>query len=116
MSKISQIEAELRTMEQGKFQKLCSAFLFMKYKLPPRGEGEAKGTDKTKVGTPDSFILLPDGNFIFIECTTQMSGLRAKFIEDLKKIFNEAKTGVPKNKIVKIYLVYNSQLSPKRYK
>lgn len=112
MSKISQIEAELMTLEQGKFQKLCNAFLFMKFQLPPRGEGEAKGTDKTKTGTPDSFIILPDGNFAFIEYSTQKTGLGGKFLGDLKKVFSEPKTGVPIEKIKKIYLGFNSQLSP----
>lgn len=112
MSKISQIEAELKTMEQGKFQKLCSSFLYLKHNLPPRGEGEAKGTDKTTTGTPDSFLVLPNGNFIFIEYTTQQTGIGKKFLGDLEKNFNEEKTNIPIHKIEKVFLCYNSQLSP----
>ena len=112
MSKISQIEAELKTMEQGVFQKLCDAFLFMKYKRPPKSEGGAKGTDKTIVGTPDSFIILPNGNYIFIEYTTQQTGVGKKFLDDLVKDFDEKETGVPISKIETICLCYNSQLSP----
>jgi hypothetical protein len=112
MSKISQIEAELKTLEQGNFQKLCNSYIYMKYSMPPRGEGEAKGTDKTKPGTPDSFLILQNGNFVFIEYTTQKTRVGKKFLDDLSKNFNEAKTGVPIHKIEKVILCYNSQLSP----
>jgi len=113
MSKISQIEAELKTMEQGIFQKLCNAFLYMKFGIPPKSEGSAKGVDKTKTGTPDSFLVLPTDNFAFIEYTTQQTGLGKKFLDDLEKNFDEEKTGVPLHKIEKVLLCYNSQLSPK---
>ena len=82
MSKLSQIEAELKTLEQGVFQKLSDAFIYMKYNLPPKNEGGAKGTDKTTTGTPDSFLILPNGNFAFIEYTTQQSGVGNKFMQD----------------------------------
>lgn len=112
MSKLSQIEAELKTLEQGVFQKMSDAFIYMKYNLPPKNEGGAKGTDKTTTGTPDSFLILPNGNFAFIEYTTQQSGVGNKFMQDLEKNFNEMKTGVPVHKIEKVFLCYNSQLNP----
>jgi len=114
MSKISQIEAELKTMEQGVFQKLCNAYIFSKYNQHPKSEGGAKGTDKTITGTPDSFVILPNGNFIFIEYTTQQTGVGEKLLGDLKKDFDEVKTGVPISKIEKIRLCYNSQISPEQ--
>lgn len=112
MSKISQIEAELLVMEQGVFQKLCDAFLFSKYNIHPRSEGGVAGKDKTKTGTPDSFVILSNGNFYFIEYTTQEKGVFSKFLEDLEKCFDEEKTKIPTHKIEKVVLCFNSKLKP----
>lgn len=112
MSKISQIEAALSGLDSGVFPKFCSIFLNQKYNVYPKDEGSVKGEDKNKTGTPDSFVIQPNGNFIFIEYTTQKTGVKAKFLKDLKKCFNEEKTGVPIHKIDGVYLCFNSELKP----
>ena len=112
MSKISQIEAELDTIDQGKFQKLCNHYLFQKYDASPTESGGATGQDKTKPGTPDSFMVLPNSNFIFVEQSTQKGELLPKFKDDLEnKCFNEKKTEIPISKIELVILCYNSKLS-----
>ena len=113
MSKIAQIEAELSTKEGGIFQRICNYYLFRKYDISPTESGGAKGKDKTKPGTPDSFMVLQNGNFIFVEHSTGEKGLYSKFKEDLEeKCFNEEKTEVPISKIEKVILCYNTKLSP----
>lgn len=114
MSKLTQIESRLRSIDSGSFQKLCDAYLYYKYNIVARSEGGVKGKNKTKSGTPDSFILLPNGDFIFNEYTTQVSRIQEKFEEDLmNKCFNPEKTGIPNSKIKKIFLGYNSQMDAK---
>jgi hypothetical protein len=111
MSKIDQIESELKQIDQAKFQKLCDHYLTdLGYEI--KSYGSATGKNKTKGGTPDSYIILSNGNFIFVEYTTQSTGVVEKFLKDLDSCFNEEKTKIPVSKIEKIFFCYNGKISP----
>lgn len=117
MSKINQIENKLLELEGGKFQKVCNAYLSAKgYSI--NSTGSVAGKDKTKKGTPDCFITTENGSFIFVEYTTEQGGVCEKFKSDIQKCLNEKKTKIPKKKLEKIYLFYNSRqpLSPEEQK
>jgi len=64
------IERKLIELEGGKFQRLCNEILNRQINGTVTNSGGKDGTDKTIKGTPDSYILLKNGQYIFIEYTT----------------------------------------------
>ena len=113
MSVINKIEQAMLEMEGGRFQKICNLYLSANgYNI--NAEGSVTSTNKTKKGTPDCFIKSSHGNFIFVEYTTQQTEVYKKFVDDISKCVNTKKTGIPKSKISKIILFYNSksEMSP----
>lgn len=111
MSKINQIEKALQEIDATKFHKLLDAYLTKKTSYTIHSNGTKTGEDKPKKGTPDSYIILEDGKYIFIEYTTQKTNIVKKFLKDLEKCFDEEKTGVKIVQINKIILVCNSDLN-----
>ena len=112
MSKINQIEQELSQIDASKFHKLINTYLSKKFSFMVHSNGTKIGEDKPISGTPDSFVALEYGNYIFVECTTQKSDIVSKFLKDLEKCFDEAKTGISISKIKKVILAYNSDIKP----
>lgn len=112
MSKFNQIQNELLAKGQGEFQKLGDSYLAKKY---PYSEiipiGSVVGKDKTRTGTPDSLFKLDNGRFLFVEYTTQETGLGKKFSKDLEKCFDEEKTNIPLSEVEKIVLACNGELT-----
>lgn len=113
MTKINQTQNALRELDGGSFQKLADAYLHKKGYDRINPLGSVIGADKTRIGTPDTFISLPNGKFVFAEYTTRQSGICEKFREDLGKCFDETKTGVPIDMIEEVVLCHTSNLSPK---
>lgn len=111
MSKITQIQNALSQINDAKFQFLCDDYLNLKYSYDVKGLGSMKGKEKTIKGTPDSLVLLPNGNYIFIEYTTKSKEVGKKFLADLKSCFNEIKTSINIFQIEKIFLCYNTELN-----
>jgi len=111
MSKINQIQKIILEMEGGKFQKLADAYLHKKGYEQINSLGSVIGTDKTRKGTPDTFIPLPNGKYVFAEYTTQQENVFKKLKGDLEKCFKESKTGVPVSKIDEIVICNTSNLS-----
>lgn len=112
MSKLNQIETALKEIDQATFHKLCDTYLYALGYEDITPFGVSLGKDKTKAGTPDSYILLKNGEYIFIEYSTQSSSLFDKFSDDLSKCFDVTHTGIDVDKIQKIILCYNSVLPP----
>jgi hypothetical protein len=112
MSKLNQIQRELAGIDSAKFQKIGDTYLARKYSyseiIPV---GSVVGKDKTRIGTPDSLFKLENGRFVFVEYTTQETGIAKKFADDLDKCFDEEKTNIPINEIEKIILACNGELS-----
>jgi DNA polymerase III delta prime subunit len=111
MGNVSVIEERLKAINETVFQELCDAYISLKY-FKSRAfsrTGSQLGKQKVKKGTPDSFIQLDDGTYLFIESTTQQTGLLKKFKEDISKCLDEEKTSIPKSKLREIILCFNSK-------
>ena len=110
MSKINQIQTKLTELDGGAFQKLADAYLHKKGYEQINSLGSVIGADKTRGGTPDTLVLLPNGKYVFAEHTTQQDGIYEKLKKDLDKCFNEAKTGIAVEKIDEVVICYTSTL------
>jgi len=115
MSKIEQIESSLIKINSAKFHKLCDAYLYQIEYDHPISTGSVIGKEKERKGTPDAYIALKNGNYIFIEYTTQSDKLLVKIIKDINKCIDESVTSIPKNKIEKIIYCFNSKINPNEY-
>lgn len=112
MSKVNQVEKILQEIDATKFHKLADGFLSKKFSYEIHSNGTKIGEDKPTKGTPDSFAVLENGHYVFMEYTTQKTNITEKFLKDLEKCFDEEKTGIPVNQIEKIILACNSDLKP----
>lgn len=108
MSRYQAIENGLKAINEAVFQELCDKFLALKnrnYSAFSR-TGSQSGKLKTIKGTPDSFFLLPNGNYIYVETTTNVSD-DEKLANDIEACFNTEKTEIPIEKIEEIVLCFN---------
>lgn len=110
MSKLTQIQKELHAVDQATFQQLCDALLYAKGYRRITQIGTVLGANKVARGTPDTRFVLPDGRFVFVEYTTQQTGVFGKLLGDLRKCFDEARTGIPVSRIGTIILCHNTKL------
>ncbi len=115
MSKINQIQKRLLELDGGTFQKVADAYLHQKGYKQINSLGSVIGKDKTKAGTPDTFIPLPSGKYVFAEYTTQQENVFDKIEDDLQKCFNETKTGISVDSIEEVVFCYTSTLSPEQH-
>jgi hypothetical protein len=111
MSKLNQIQNELKNINEARFQELCDSYLYLLGYEGIRPIGSGVGKEKTVKGTPDTVVVLPNRRFLFVQHTTQQTKLFDKLSGDLDECFDESKTGVPASKIEKIILCHNSRLS-----
>ncbi|PSR53791.1 hypothetical protein AHMF7605_09785 [Adhaeribacter arboris] len=116
MARLQQIENRLKDINEVVFQELCDCYLALRnssYKAFIRS-GSQTGKQKTVKGTPDSFFVLPNGRYLFVEVTTvgntRKGQLLKKLIDDIKKCLNEEKTGILNKYIQEIVLCFNSKL------
>jgi hypothetical protein len=112
MSRLQAIENALTSINPAAFQELCDSFLALRnsnYSAFSR-TGSQSGKQKTIKGTPDTFLLLPNGKFIFVEYSTNVTAGISKLEGDIKKCLNIAKTGIPINQIAEIILCINFNL------
>lgn len=110
MGKINQIQNTLKELSEGKFQKLADAYLVAKKIGIVNSVGSVIGSDKTRKGSPDALIMLPNGNYALAEHTTQKTRLLEKLKGDFNDCFDEEKTGVPVERIDQVILCFNSKL------
>lgn len=113
MSRLQAIENSLTSINQAAFQNLCDNFLALRnnnYSAFSR-TGSQSGKQKTVKGTPDTFLLLPNGKYIFVEYSTNISAGLSKLKDDVKKCIDTDKTGIPLNQITEIILCVNFNLS-----
>lgn len=114
MAIIETIKQRIRQLDGGAFQSLCDAFLEKERQgVTFMSLGSHAGTMKTTRGTPDTYYVMSNGNYVFIEYTTQDTGVAKKIREDLDKCFDEEKTKVPVSKIFEVvYCHTSSNISP----
>ncbi len=114
MSKLDQIQNALMSIDQGSFQKLCDSYLHKTLDIKEiNAVGSVAGAAKTRTGQPDTLITSNNNNYVFVEATTEKSGLLKKFSDDLDECFDEDKTGVQLAEVEKIILACNRKLSQK---
>jgi hypothetical protein len=113
MSKISIIEERLKAINETVFQELCDAYISLKYHKSRAFSrtGTQLGKQKTKKGTPDSFVQLDDGTYLFIESTTQQTNLLEKFKGDVSGCLAELDKSIPREKLREIILCFNSKVN-----
>ncbi len=120
MNFIKQIENALKAINDARFQDLINHLLHAKGNNFIAAPGSVVGKEKTSKGAPDSFFMIEE-KYIFVEYTTiekigNSKKLIDKLIGDIEHCFDEAKTTIPKEDIVKIILACNEKLSPEDVK
>lgn len=111
MSKINQIQNRLLELDGGEFQKLADAYLHKKGYEHINPLGSVIGSNKVRVGTPDTLIPLSNGKYVFAEHTTQQGGIYGKIKGDLDNCFDEAKTGIPIKTIEEVVFCHTSKVT-----
>ena len=108
MSIIEKIKQKIDSLGYGEFQTLCDAYLSKSGYPELVSLGTKSGTKKTTKGTPDTYIPLENGKYIFVEYTTRKTSLSAKIKDDLSKCFDEEKTGIKCSDISKVLYFHTS--------
>ena len=110
MSEYKTIEQALNSCDQSKLQDIVYRIIDCEYNYPKNLVylGGAKNDDKTRWGTPDVFFQLDNGSYVFVEITTQKTGLNKKILNDLEKCKQEAKN----NKIDVSKVIYVCSFKP----
>lgn len=113
MANIESIKQRILQLDAGSFQNLCDSYLYkIGYPNIVSLGGEA-GTRKTTPGTPDTYFIASNGEYVFVEYTTQKANLFIKIKDDLEKCLDTSKTGVPHDRISEIiYCHTSSNLTP----
>lgn len=112
MSRLQKIENALASINDTVFQELCDSFLIIRnnnYRAFSR-VGTQSGKQKTRKGTPDTFLLLPNGKYVFIEYSTNVSKGLSKLKEDIEKCLDFEKTGINSEQIAEIIVCINFNL------
>ena len=110
---LSEIENKLENINEATFQELCDQIIFRKYKGKIDisafcRKGSQTGKQKTVKGTPDTFIRLANGNYYFIEITTNISD-KDKLKKSVEDCFDQNKSQEI-DKIEKIILCFNFKI------
>lgn len=112
MARLQSIENALSSINETVFQELCDSFLSIRNEnyLAFSRTGSQSGKQKTIKGTPDTFLLLPNGKYIFVEYSTNVTEGVSKLIKDLEKCVDSSKTGIPTNQISEVIFCVNFNL------
>ena len=103
------IEISLIPIEPGIFQKVCNEILCKKGYIPYKYTGSVKGSNKTKLGTPDSVFIDSEQKYVYVEITTQKEKIDSKIEDDVKKCLKKINENpFLSNKISKIIFFHNN--------
>lgn len=117
MAIINTIKQKILELDQGTFQNLCDQILYSLGYSNFVSLGSQSGTQKTTPGTPDTYCINEDNKYVFVEYTTQQTGLRKKITDDIKKCLNSSETGIDSKDISEIiYFHTSSNLKPAVHK
>ena len=105
MSKLDYVKDKLRNINDAKFQKMLDEYLSEIGYNNIVCLGSVPNMEKTKLGTPDTYCCLQNGEYVFVEYTTQQSGLYSKIKEDIDKCLQ---VPIPHETIRKILYYHNS--------
>ncbi len=116
MTRLQTIENKLTEINPTVFQELCDSILIrtnLNYKSISRS-GSVTGKQKTKKGTPDTLILLPNGKYLMIEYSTDISSGFKKLKDDILKNLDAGKTQIKKEQIKEIVVCFNFNINNKQ--
>lgn len=102
----------LISVNDAVFQNVCDSILISQnkeYAVCSR-TGSQFAKQKTRKGTPDSFILLENGQYLFVKFSTNVSAGVNKLKDDVNKCLDEEKTGIGLTNINQIILCVNFNL------
>ena len=103
MSNINIIQNKIMELDGGEFQKLFDEYLYKRNGFSNiQTLGVQTGTNKPTKGTPDSYVLTPEGKYILINYGSVTSQSSKKIKSDILSCFNTSKLSLDKNKIKKI--------------
>lgn len=69
MGIINTAEQRLKELNGGRFQELATRYVGCKYGIASvHHTGRSFGTEETTIGTPDCFLMKPNGHLLFVEC------------------------------------------------
>ena len=102
MAIINTIKQKILQLDQGSFQNLCDQILSKEGYPNIVCLGSCTGTQKTTQGTPDTYFIMENGNYVFVEYTTQLTKLRDKIKVDIEKCLDADETGIVCDKISEI--------------
>jgi len=114
MTRLQQIENAVASLSGAEFQELCDSLLVLRnknYRAFSRS-GSQSGKQKTIIGTPDSFLLLPNGKYIFVEYSTNVTKGLNKLKDDVSKCLDTEKTKIDIRYINEIIVCVNFKLNP----
>jgi hypothetical protein len=117
MSKYHEIVNKLLEVEGGLFQTICDEILYLTEEDCNRifRPGSQVGTNKTKSGTPDSYFVLSNDQYVLVEYTTQapkaIKALVKKIKEDIDKCTDATKTGLEPEDICKLIYCCTADLT-----
>jgi hypothetical protein len=116
MAIINTIKQKILQLDAGTFQNLCDQILSKNGYPNIVSLGSQSGTQKNTPGTPDTYFILDNEMYIFVEYTTQQANLPAKIKEDILKCLDTENTGIECGKISEIiYCHTSSNVAPKTY-
>ena len=102
MSKLTDIKRKIDQLDGGAFQNLCDAYLTYQGYRDGYSLGMKTGTNKTALGSPDTYFLTADKRYVFVMYTTQQTSFMEKAIEDIDKCFDAEKTGISADDVAEI--------------
>lgn len=102
MSKLTDIKCKIDQLDGGAFQNLCDAYLTYQGYRDGYSLGMKTGTNKTAPGSPDTYFLTADKQYVFVMYTTQKDNFIKKAIEDIDKCFDSEKTGISADNVAEI--------------
>lgn len=117
MSRINEIQTRIKSLSPGAYQKLMDTYLHKKYEFKNiETLGMQSCTDKTTKGTPDSYVKLKNGKYIFIMHGSVEKTSFDKIRKDINSCFDEEKVKLKKSEIEKIICCHtSSDITPEQY-
>jgi hypothetical protein len=84
------IKLKLLTLGEDQFENLCVELMPLVDPSYAGIEPNMSSLGKTRGGTPDAYVALPDGRYVAFQFTAQQEGVRTKVKGDLRKLDEEA--------------------------
>jgi hypothetical protein len=109
---VDDIKLKLAALAPDQFEDLCLEMLPLADPSYAGIEPNKAKTGKTRKGTPDAYVPLPDGRYVAFQFTTQQERVERKVLDDLRKL--EGADCRLKGKVVKAVVCVNTYVAGER--